>query len=134
MWGSFVDLLVADGLIVSHLPYGPTAYFAITKAVLRHDINKGKSKEELDDDTYGLSTVSQVYPHLLFENFSSKLGDRVRTLRKKKGSMHFSFLTFFIIIVTGDVYLEAPLPRPQGGFEASHYLRKSSRLHLFQVK
>ena len=27
-----------DGLVVCHLPYGPTAYFGIFNAVLRHDI------------------------------------------------------------------------------------------------
>lgn len=27
-----------DAMIVSHLPYGPTAYFSMTNCVLRHDI------------------------------------------------------------------------------------------------
>jgi U3 small nucleolar ribonucleoprotein protein IMP4 len=27
-----------DGLVVCHLPYGPTAYFGISNAVLRHDL------------------------------------------------------------------------------------------------
>ena len=29
---------VPDGLIVCHLPHGPTAYFTITDLVMRHDI------------------------------------------------------------------------------------------------
>jgi len=68
-----------DGMIVSHLPYGPTAYFGLMNAVLRHDIQKGGGDGD-DADTYGLTTVSQVYPHLLFENFSSKLGERVKCI------------------------------------------------------
>lgn len=56
-----------DGLIVSHLPYGPTAYFGIQNCVLRHDIKDG------------LNTVSEAYPHIIFENFTTSLGERVRT-------------------------------------------------------
>jgi U3 small nucleolar ribonucleoprotein protein IMP4 len=29
-----------DGLIICHLPYGPTAYFNLSDVVMRHDINK----------------------------------------------------------------------------------------------
>lgn len=60
---------VPDGLIVSHLPYGPTAYFALLNVVLRHEID-------------GLSNMSQAAPHLVFENFSTKLGERVSTILK----------------------------------------------------
>jgi rRNA maturation protein Rpf1 len=55
---------VVDGMIVSHLPYGPTAYFGLANVVMRHDI-----------ENHG--TVSEQYPHLIFHNFSTKLGDRV---------------------------------------------------------
>lgn len=58
-----------DGLIISHLPYGPTAYFGMMNCVLRHDVKDKK-------------TVSLVYPHLLFHNFSSTLGERVQTILK----------------------------------------------------
>jgi U3 small nucleolar ribonucleoprotein protein IMP4 len=51
-----------DGLIISHLPFGPTAYFGISNVVLRHDL-----KEKTD-------TVSEAYPHLIFDGFSSNLG------------------------------------------------------------
>lgn len=32
----------ADGMVVTHLPYGPTAYFGIYSTVLRHDIGQKK--------------------------------------------------------------------------------------------
>ena len=31
-----------DGLVVCHLPYGPTAYFGLFNTVLRHDIGDKK--------------------------------------------------------------------------------------------
>jgi len=55
-----------DALIVSHFPHGPTLYFTLNNVALRHDIA-----------AYGESTVSEQYPHLIFENFSSRLGNRV---------------------------------------------------------
>jgi len=59
-----------DGLIVSHLPFGPTAYFGLSNCVLRHDL-----KEKM-------ATMSEAYPHLIFENFNTTLGARVRTILK----------------------------------------------------
>ncbi|XP_078491241.1 U3 small nucleolar ribonucleoprotein IMP4-like [Ciona intestinalis] len=56
-----------DGIIISHLPYGPTAYFNISGCVMRHDIPD-------------VGTMSEVYPHLIFHNFKSKLGERVKTI------------------------------------------------------
>ena len=29
---------IPDGLIVSHLPHGPTAYFTMSDVVMRHDV------------------------------------------------------------------------------------------------
>ena len=60
-----------DALIVSHLPYGPTAYFNLSNVVMRHDIQ--------DDD---LGTVSEAYPHLIFDNFHSTLGQRLTNILK----------------------------------------------------
>jgi len=54
-----------DGLIICHLPYGPTAYFTISGTVMRHDIPGG------------LPHAPQQYPHLIFHNFKSVLGHRV---------------------------------------------------------
>ena len=53
-----------DGMIVSHLPYGPTAYFNISNTVMRHDIPN-------------VGTMSEAYPHLIFHNFTTPLGKRV---------------------------------------------------------
>ncbi|KAI0321827.1 Brix-domain-containing protein [Amylostereum chailletii] len=60
-----------DAMIVSHFPHGPTLYFTLHNVNLRHDIESYKS-----------STVSEQYPHLIFENFSSTLGERVRDCLK----------------------------------------------------
>ncbi|KAJ7228766.1 Brix-domain-containing protein [Mycena pura] len=62
---------IPDAMIVSHFPHGPTVYFTLSNVSLRHDIGSYKS-----------STVSEQYPHLIFENFSSKLGERVQDVLK----------------------------------------------------
>lgn len=60
---------VPDGIIVCHLPYGPTAYFNLSNVIMRHDIpDVGK--------------MSEAYPHLIFNKFSSKLGKRVMNILK----------------------------------------------------
>jgi U3 small nucleolar ribonucleoprotein protein IMP4 len=58
-----------DGLVISHLPYGPTAYFTISGTIMRHDIPN-------------LGTAPQQHPHLVFHNFKSTLGLRVSIIRK----------------------------------------------------
>lgn len=58
---------VPDALIVSHLPHGPTLSMTLSNVVLRHDVSSNAD-----------STVSEQYPHLIFEGFGSKLGDRVK--------------------------------------------------------
>jgi len=58
-----------DGLIICHLPHGPTAYFTISDLVMRHDIPN-------------LGTMSEAYPHLVFHNFKSRLGQRVMNILK----------------------------------------------------
>jgi len=58
-----------DGLIICHLPHGPTAYFTISDLVMRHDIPN-------------LGTMSEAYPHLVFHNFKSRLGLRVMNILK----------------------------------------------------
>lgn len=60
-----------DAMIVSHFPHGPTVFFTLNNVSLRHDIA-----------SYGESTVSEQYPHLIFENFSSKLGYRIKDVLK----------------------------------------------------
>jgi U3 small nucleolar ribonucleoprotein protein IMP4 len=61
-----------DGMVVCHLPYGPTAYFGVFNTVLRHDI--GQKKE--------VGTISEAYPHLIFEKFTSPLGQRLANILK----------------------------------------------------
>jgi U3 small nucleolar ribonucleoprotein protein IMP4 len=62
---------LSDAMIVSHFPHGPTVYFTLNNVALRHDIG-----------SYKASTVSEQYPHLIFENFSSQLGERIRDVLK----------------------------------------------------
>ncbi|PRQ55105.1 putative anticodon-binding, Brix domain-containing protein [Rosa chinensis] len=61
-----------DGLIVCHLPYGPTAYFQLCNVVSRHDIKDKKA----------MGTVPQAYPHLIINNFTTKLGERTANILK----------------------------------------------------
>lgn len=60
---------VPDGLIVCHLPFGPTAYFSLANVVLRHDIPD-------------IGPASEAFPHLIFDNFSAKLGLRLKNILK----------------------------------------------------
>ncbi|VEN52082.1 unnamed protein product [Callosobruchus maculatus] len=60
---------VPDGLVICHLPYGPTAYFSMSDVVMRHDIPD-------------IGTMSEQYPHLIFHNFKTKLGVRVMSILK----------------------------------------------------
>lgn len=76
---AFSDLIILhetkgqpDGLIISHLPYGPTAYFNITHCVMRHDV-----REEQE-----IPPVSEAYPRLIFNEFNSKLGKRIEQILK----------------------------------------------------
>ncbi|KAL6930162.1 snoRNA-binding rRNA-processing protein imp4 [Hanseniaspora valbyensis] len=61
---------IPTSLTISHYPHGPTAVFSLHNVVLRHDI-----KEELGN-------LSLVVPHLIFEGFTTKLGQRVVTILK----------------------------------------------------
>ncbi|OJI96785.1 hypothetical protein ASPVEDRAFT_78538 [Aspergillus versicolor CBS 583.65] len=53
-------------MTISHLPHGPTASFSLHNVVLRADIPNSAR-----------GTVSESYPHLVFEGFKTKLGERV---------------------------------------------------------
>ena len=76
--GGFTDLVMVhehrgepDGLGISHMPFGPTCYFGLSNTVMRHDIK--------DQD---IGHVSEVFPHLILENFSTPLGKRTATVLK----------------------------------------------------
>uniref|UniRef100_A0A3Q3WJ68 Brix domain-containing protein n=1 Tax=Mola mola TaxID=94237 RepID=A0A3Q3WJ68_MOLML len=73
---SVTDLIIVhetrgqpDGLVVCHLPFGPTAYFTLYNVVMRHDIPD-------------IGTISEASPHLIFHNFTSQLGKRVLNILK----------------------------------------------------
>ncbi len=53
-------------MTISHLPHGPTLSFSLHNVVLRHSI-PGSIR----------GSVSEQYPHLIFEGFTSRLGQRV---------------------------------------------------------
>jgi U3 small nucleolar ribonucleoprotein protein IMP4 len=59
-----------DGMIVCHLPFGPTAYFGLNNVILRHDLKEKPT------------TMSEAFPHLIFDNFNTKLGERVSDILK----------------------------------------------------
>jgi U3 small nucleolar ribonucleoprotein protein IMP4 len=76
--GGFTDLVMVhehrgepDGLVISHMPFGPTCYFGLSNTVMRHDIK--------DQD---IGHVSEVFPHLILENFTTPLGKRTATVLK----------------------------------------------------
>uniref|UniRef100_A0A1B6FD22 Brix domain-containing protein n=1 Tax=Cuerna arida TaxID=1464854 RepID=A0A1B6FD22_9HEMI len=60
---------VPNSLVVCHLPYGPTAYFTMADVTMRHDIPE-------------IGTMSEQYPHLIFHNFTTKLGLRTANILK----------------------------------------------------
>ena len=73
----FTDLVVVqetrgepDGLIICHLPLGPTAYFTLNGAVLRHDLEGGAAP------------MSEAYPHIILNQFQTELGKRVGNILK----------------------------------------------------
>ncbi|KAH8698494.1 U3 small nucleolar ribonucleoprotein IMP4 [Talaromyces proteolyticus] len=58
-------------ITISHLPHGPTASFSLHNVMLRADIPNSSR-----------GTVSESYPHLIFEGFTTKLGKRVVQILK----------------------------------------------------
>lgn len=58
-------------MTLSHLPHGPTISFSLHNVVLRADIPNAAR-----------GTVSESYPHLIFEGFKTKLGARVVQILK----------------------------------------------------
>eukprot|EP00566_Odontella_aurita_P019889 CAMPEP_0113576672 /NCGR_PEP_ID=MMETSP0015_2-20120614/28434_1 /TAXON_ID=2838 /ORGANISM="Odontella" /LENGTH=296 /DNA_ID=CAMNT_0000480149 /DNA_START=9 /DNA_END=899 /DNA_ORIENTATION=- /assembly_acc=CAM_ASM_000160 len=59
-----------DGIVVCHLPLGPTAFFNVSGAVLRHDLPGGAAP------------MSEAYPHVIMNNFNSEIGRRVGNILK----------------------------------------------------
>lgn len=75
--GNFYKILIQkyistlDGIIISHFPHGPTAFFTLSNVVLRHDIPEAMEKK-----------VSEAFPHLIFSNFTTNIGNRTKTILK----------------------------------------------------
>jgi U3 small nucleolar ribonucleoprotein protein IMP4 len=72
----FTDLIILqehrgipDGLVVSHMPHGPTAYFGLQNVVMRHDIPQ-------------CAPISEAYPHLVLHNLTTRVGKRVGAILK----------------------------------------------------
>ena len=55
---------VPDGMVICHLPFGPTLYAGLVNVVLRHDIEAPPP-------------IREVYPHLIVDGFTTTLGRRV---------------------------------------------------------
>jgi len=73
----FTDVVVVqetrgepDGLVVCHLPLGPTAFFSLSNAVLRHDLEGGTAP------------MSEAYPHIILNQFTTEVGKRVGNILK----------------------------------------------------
>eukprot|EP00758_Cryptobia_borreli_P013702 Tbor_TRINITY_DN5857_c1_g1::TRINITY_DN5857_c1_g1_i1::g.6736::m.6736/K14561/IMP4; U3 small nucleolar ribonucleoprotein protein IMP4 len=60
---------VPDSLTISHLPLGPTVVFTLHNIVTRHDVEN-------------VGTMSEQYPHLIMENFTTALGKRISDVLK----------------------------------------------------
>lgn len=73
----FTDVVVVqetrgepDGLVVCHLPLGPTAFFSLSHTVMRHDLDPPAAP------------MSEAYPHLILNAFTTPLGRRVGNILK----------------------------------------------------
>lgn len=59
-----------DGLVICHLPLGPTAFFTLSGVVMRHDIDGGSAP------------MSEAFPHIILNNFNTDLGKRIGNVLK----------------------------------------------------
>ena len=57
-----------DGMVISHMPFGPTLYLGLSNTTLRHDLGAKPDP------------MSEAFPHLIFENMNSKLGERIKKI------------------------------------------------------
>mmetsp|Transcript_23682 Transcript_23682/g.42721 ORF Transcript_23682/g.42721 Transcript_23682/m.42721 type:complete len:252 (-) Transcript_23682:842-1597(-) len=62
--------VIPDGLVVWYLPLEPMAFFTLSGAVLRHDLEGGAAP------------ISEAYPHLICNNFQTDLGRHVGNILK----------------------------------------------------
>lgn len=60
---------IPTSLTLSHFPHGPSVVFTLHNVKLRHDLTD-------------IGNVSESYPHLIFENFTTKIGTRIVQILK----------------------------------------------------
>lgn len=60
---------IPTSLTLSHFPHGPSVVFTLHNVKLRHDLTD-------------IGNVSESYPHLIFENFTTKIGTRLVQILK----------------------------------------------------
>lgn len=72
----FTDIVIVqetrgepDGLVICHLPFGPTAFFTLRNCVARHDLDK-------------VGTMSEAFPNIILHNLGSDLGQRLGKILK----------------------------------------------------
>lgn len=107
---------VPDGIIISHLPFGPTAYFGLLNVVSGLILTLYSSKSFLlavkscrwcphltifmqvtrhdIKDKKSIGTMPEAYPHLIFDKFSTKVIHNILFLMKGKTNhffMHFQW-------------------------------------------
>ncbi|CAF3433271.1 unnamed protein product [Rotaria sp. Silwood1] len=63
------QFIFSDVIQITHFPYGPTASFSLSNVVMRHDVPN-------------VGPMSEQYPHLIFSNMTSKLGQRTMNILK----------------------------------------------------
>ncbi|CAL6053800.1 U3_small nucleolar ribonucleoprotein IMP4 [Hexamita inflata] len=70
----FTDLILLhetrgqpDGMIISHLPHGPTLYLNVSDVLMRQEVNPE-------------ATVLEKAPQLIFENLNQKIGKRLQRI------------------------------------------------------
>merc|ERR1712080_693442 len=76
---------VPDGLVVCHLPHGPTAYFTMTDIVMRQHSQERNCVQNIfffRHDIPDIGKVSEAAPHLVFHNFKTRLGERCMSILK----------------------------------------------------
>lgn len=114
----FTDLIVLqehrgvpDGLVVCHMPYGPTAYFGLHNVVMRHDIPN-------------CAPVSEAFPHLVLHNLSTKMGKRVGAILKHLFPVPKPDSRRVISMVNRDDFIS---------FRHHMYTRDKGKVHLMEA-
>eukprot|EP00339_Tiarina_fusa_P010687 CAMPEP_0117080392 /NCGR_PEP_ID=MMETSP0472-20121206/56722_1 /TAXON_ID=693140 ORGANISM="Tiarina fusus, Strain LIS" /NCGR_SAMPLE_ID=MMETSP0472 /ASSEMBLY_ACC=CAM_ASM_000603 /LENGTH=239 /DNA_ID=CAMNT_0004808015 /DNA_START=19 /DNA_END=735 /DNA_ORIENTATION=+ len=70
-----------DGLVICHLPLGPTAFFSLKELgpTAFFSLNSTVMRHDLDPPA---APMSEAYPHIILNGFNSELGKRVGNILK----------------------------------------------------